>query len=286
MKLSDLSAQKESASRMSDAKMEDMMKRMETMTKQTNDMVLQAMITQITCATISEHPNQWNKLNDRKNERRRRKQTRWDGWKIRHAMNVNDDEFHRMQKDQSKRRIEETWFRDDAIENEVETLLISTIIEAGMSKEKIQIKCPAKPITHAFLRFTDSEKKRQIHENREHAKKNKEKENKNITCYGCWGKNFLDWDTSNSAWTKNMKYRSWRSHWTREETRIGRKTDDVQNISRKKSKITQMIGCQKLVVSTVSSRIMVIRRRNERRTSSSHERKTLDTDQQEKQTNG
>ena len=26
-----------------------------------------------------------------------------------------------------------------------------------MSKERIQIKCPAKPITHAFLQFTDSE---------------------------------------------------------------------------------------------------------------------------------
>ena len=34
-----------------------------------------------------------------------------------------------------------------------------TIVEAGMSKERIQIKCPAKPITHAFLHFTDSEER-------------------------------------------------------------------------------------------------------------------------------
>ena len=38
-------------------------------------------------------------------------------------------------------------------------LLISTIFEAGMSTERIQIKCPAKPITHAFLQFTDSEER-------------------------------------------------------------------------------------------------------------------------------
>ena len=43
---------------------------------------------------------------------------------------------------------------------------------------------------------------------------------------------------------------------------------------------------KKLVASIVSSRIMGTRRRNEKRTTSSHERKTLFTDQQEKQING
>ena len=56
-----------------------------------------------------------------------------------------------------KRRAAATGFRDDTTENGVGTLLISTIVEAGMSKERIQIKCPAKPITHAFLQFTVSE---------------------------------------------------------------------------------------------------------------------------------
>ena len=51
-----------------------------------------------------------------------------------------------------------TGFRDDT-EKEVETLLTSVIVEAGMSRERNQIKCPAKPITHAFLEFTDNEER-------------------------------------------------------------------------------------------------------------------------------
>ena len=43
---------------------------------------------------------------------------------------------------------------------------------------------------------------------------------------------------------------------------------------------------KKLVASTVSSRIAGIRRQNEKRTTSSHERKTLYKDQQKNQTNG
>ena len=38
-------------------------------------------------------------------------------------------------------------------------LLLKSIFDAGMSKDTIQIKCPAKPITHAFLQFTDSEER-------------------------------------------------------------------------------------------------------------------------------
>ena len=72
---------------------------------------------------------------------------------------MNVDEFHRMQDDQNRRRAVATGFRDDTTENEVETSLISTIVEAGMSKERIQVKCPAKPITHAFLQFTGSEER-------------------------------------------------------------------------------------------------------------------------------
>ena len=76
-------------------------------------------------------------------------------------MNMNVGEFHRMQEDQKKRRAVATGFRDDTTENEVETLLImiSTIVEAGMSKERIQIKCHGTPITHAFLQMTESEER-------------------------------------------------------------------------------------------------------------------------------
>ena len=75
------------------------------------------------------------------------------------AMDTNNDEFHRMQEDQNKRRAVATGFCDETTEEDVEILLTSTIVDAGMSKDKIQIKCPAKPITHAFLQFTDSEER-------------------------------------------------------------------------------------------------------------------------------
>ena len=71
------------------------------------------------------------------------------------AMNMIFDESQEAQGDQNRRRAV-AGFRDDTSEHEVETSLISTVVEAGMSKERIQIKCPAKPITHAFLQFTDS----------------------------------------------------------------------------------------------------------------------------------
>ena len=74
-------------------------------------------------------------------------------------MNKNVDEFHKMQEDKNKRRAVATGFRDDTTEKEVETVLTSTIVEAGISKERIQIKCPAKPVTHAVLQITDSEKR-------------------------------------------------------------------------------------------------------------------------------
>ena len=47
----------------------------------------------------------------------------------------------------------------DTTEPEVENLLKETIVETGMSTEKIQIKCPAKPITHAFSHFIESDER-------------------------------------------------------------------------------------------------------------------------------
>ena len=50
-------------------------------------------------------------------------------------------------------------FQDDTTEKDVETLLEKSIDMAGMKKERIRIKCPAKPITHAFLEFEDSDER-------------------------------------------------------------------------------------------------------------------------------
>ena len=87
-----------------------------------------------------------------------------------------------MKEDQCKRRAAATGFRDDTTEKEVETLLTSTITEAGMSKERIQIKCPAKPITHAFLQITDSEE-RDKNIRSANMQKRERTEKKNITCH-------------------------------------------------------------------------------------------------------
>ena len=47
---------------------------------------------------------------------------------------------------------------EDTSEQEATDLLTATTLTAGMTIEKVQIKCPAKPITHAFLQFIEISK--------------------------------------------------------------------------------------------------------------------------------
>ena len=70
-------------------------------------------------------------------------------------MKVKDEECQKSQEDQNQRRAVATGFHDDMTEHEVQILLKETTVAIGMSMEQIQIKCPAKPFTHAFLKFTD-----------------------------------------------------------------------------------------------------------------------------------
>ena len=72
-------------------------------------------------------------------------------------MKANGIEGNSSQENQNQRRAVPTGFHDDTTEREVEHLLKETIIAIGMSMEQIQIKCPAKPITHALLQFTDTD---------------------------------------------------------------------------------------------------------------------------------
>ena len=162
VKLSDVTARIESASRRSDAKMDDMMQRMETMVHKTSGMVLQPVKTQIngTSSTINETreegESKLGKMDERFTAVEARLHRLEDATSRTNAMHTNDDEFHRMQEDQNKRRAVAIGFHDDTTEEEVETPVTSTIVDAGMLKDKIQI---AKPITHAFLQFTDSEER-------------------------------------------------------------------------------------------------------------------------------
>ena len=52
-----------------------------------------------------------------------------------------------------------TGFKDDTKEDDAEVLLEKAIDAAGMKKECILIKCPAKPITYAFPVFKESEER-------------------------------------------------------------------------------------------------------------------------------
>ena len=60
-----------------------------------------------------------------------------------------------MPEDQKKTRAVAAGFHEDTTEQEAKELLTATILQAGMSTERVQIKCPAKPIAHASLQFTD-----------------------------------------------------------------------------------------------------------------------------------
>ena len=64
-------------------------------------------------------------------------------------------------------------------DEEVEILLTSKIVDAGMSKDKIQIKCLAVSRRHAFLQFTDSEERDKSDQIREHANKRIDTYNRN-----------------------------------------------------------------------------------------------------------
>ena len=59
------------------------------------------------------------------------------------------------QGDQNQRKAVVTGFHDDMTAPEVQDTLKEIIMTIGMSMEQIQIKCPTKPITHAFLQFKD-----------------------------------------------------------------------------------------------------------------------------------
>ena len=136
VKPSDVTAQKERASRRSDAKMEEMMKRTEFVTKQTSETVLHSVNAQIngrnpTVNEMKGGESKFGKMDERFADLEAILNKLEDPSSTTSAMNGTHD-------DQNRRRAVATGFRDDTTENEVETLLISTIVAAGMSKERFQ----------------------------------------------------------------------------------------------------------------------------------------------------
>ena len=72
---------------------------------------------------------------------------------------ANDMEGNKTQEDQNQRTAVMTGFHDDTTQQEEQETLKETITAIGMSTDQILIKCPAKPITHAFLQFTDTDER-------------------------------------------------------------------------------------------------------------------------------
>ena len=159
VKLSDVTAHIRSASTRSDAMMVDMMQRREVMMKQTSEIVLQSVNAQINGinSTINEMRegggNKRGKIDERFAEVEARLNRLEDTSSRTNATNMNVDEFHRIQEDQNERRAVATGFRDDTKEKEVETLPTSTIVEAGMSIERIQ----SVPRSQSHMHFCSSQ---------------------------------------------------------------------------------------------------------------------------------
>ena len=70
---------------------------------------------------------------------------------------ANDVEGNNSQEDQNQRRAVVTGFHEDITEQEVQDTLKEIITTMEMLMDQNQIKCPAKPITHAFLQFKDND---------------------------------------------------------------------------------------------------------------------------------
>ena len=75
-----------------------------------------------------------------------------------------------------------TGFHDDTTTQEVLKEIILTI---GMSMEQIQIKCPRKPITHAFLQLKDNVERKNFVRSANILKRGAERtKNKDVSRYG------------------------------------------------------------------------------------------------------
>ena len=157
VKLSDVTAKIESASKRSDERVEAMMQRMEYMVTQTSEPVMKLVGNQINDvnSTVKElrkdREVKFGKMDERftKIEARINRLENHENRMNETTTNVAAESL-RLQDVQNDRKAVATGFRDDSTEEEIEELLTYTIVAAGMSQERIKIKCPAKPISHAF----------------------------------------------------------------------------------------------------------------------------------------
>ena len=99
---------------------------------------------------------------------------------------ANDVEGNNSQEDQNQRRAVVTGFHEDTTGQEVQDTLKEIITTMEMLMDQNQIKCPAKPITHAFMQLKDNDERDEIYQVSEHIEERVERtKNKDITGHGC-----------------------------------------------------------------------------------------------------
>ena len=106
-----------------------------------------------------ENDDKYNRMNEKITTMEKRMTMLEDPNNIGSGTKTNDTEGNNSEEDQNKKGAVVTGFHDDTTEQEVQDVLgeITTTIE--MPIDQIQIKCPAKPITHAFLQFKDNDER-------------------------------------------------------------------------------------------------------------------------------
>ena len=139
------------------------MEKMQSMTKQTNKTILQSVGSQRqgTNTTIEkmkvENEDNHRRMDEQINTTEQMMTMLEDSDRRRSDTKANDMEGKTSQEDQNQRRTVVTGFHDDTTTQEEQDTLKEITTTTGMSMEQIQIKCPTKPITHAFLQFKDND---------------------------------------------------------------------------------------------------------------------------------
>ena len=120
-------------------------------------------------------------------------------WKIQAA-----EEMSKAQEDQNQRRAVVTGLHDDTTEEEEEVQDLLSY-ERNVNR-KNQIKCPAKPITHAFLQSTDNDERDKFVRSAHILRKKMRGYHWPWTLQKDFTKK--DWATSNAAFIQDHQYRS------------------------------------------------------------------------------
>ena len=140
------------------------MEKMQLMTKQTNETMLQSVGSQLqgmitTIEKVKVENEELQKYGRKITIMEQRMAMLEDRYRRRSDTKANDMEGNNSQEDQNQRRAVVIGVHDDTTTQEVQDTLKEIIMTIGMSMEQIQIKCPTKLVTYAFLQFKDNDER-------------------------------------------------------------------------------------------------------------------------------